>query len=300
MDKKETHLPWEKLALYAEGNGRPDGEERRHLSRCRKCHAAYAEAVRYRAASLAEPEVFALPAEIAEAGVAVAHGGHSAGGRHRRTVRRRLLPRAALAGAALAALFLVLFPFLPGDESALDPALLHPIRLALAETSASGMILSGVERHGGAPRVAYRSGHPPEDDEALVHSLRTLNGLYAGNPEDADVATWLVAAYLATGQLENARDFVNESRKRFPSHAMLIGLEVSIAYRESDLDRAESLLRDALGSDGTDPALLFNLGLLLGERGEMEESRHLLERAADSGGTLAGARAQALLDSLHR
>src|SRR5262249_60568109 len=68
-----AHVSSEDIARLAEGTLPPEPAEviLAHLSRCRSCMAAYVEAVRYRAAWLAEPHAFKPPEDVLEHGRAL-------------------------------------------------------------------------------------------------------------------------------------------------------------------------------------------------------------------------------------
>src|SRR5262245_33637961 len=99
-----SHVSNEEIARLAEGTLPAESAESilAHLSRCRSCMAAYVEAVRYRAAWLAEPDAFKPPKDVLERGRAVLRRGES----QPRRARPRTWPRRALAaGGSLAALW---------------------------------------------------------------------------------------------------------------------------------------------------------------------------------------------------
>ena len=54
-------------------------------------------------------------------------------------------------------------------------------------------------------------------------------------------------------------------------------LDAIVAYRTSDLDRAENLLREALEANPRDGAALLNLALVQYENGQPESARHTLQ-----------------------
>ena len=124
---------------------------------------------------------------------------------------------------------------------------------------------------GGQRVLAGRGGEVPTGHDGGDRRERTpVHGGRAQTLERIDVLGGAVAgvAFPAitgkpAGQIGNARVYVTEARTRYPAEPCLATLAAIIAYRESDLGRAEALLREALRMDPQNLAASFNLGLLL-------------------------------------
>ncbi len=300
MREQTTHLDWDELAQLADGRATLDEDGWRHLATCRSCFGAYAEAVQVRGGMIAVPEAFTPPPELIAAGKAIAGGRQPRRGRSPARDKSRpglpASPRLVLAGVALLILLaaLLLVPRL--RDHGVDPDMVAPIRLALVETSTAGMILPGAEGSAGFERPVYRSGMPV-DAGVLDNSLASLAALYAENESPA-LAYWLVSGYLAAGRLDHAHAFARKALERFHGEAQLLHLQAIVAYRRSELDMAEALLRRLLARNERDATALFNLGLLLNEKGETGEALRLLKKAVGDDGSLLEMRVQTALDSL--
>src|SRR5262249_59286493 len=96
----DDHVSAEDIARLAEGTLPPETAEviLAHLSRCRSCMAAYVEAVRYRAAWLAEPDAFKPPPDVLERGRALFRPETSV---RRARARQALAARSPAAAASL-------------------------------------------------------------------------------------------------------------------------------------------------------------------------------------------------------
>jgi Flp pilus assembly protein TadD len=319
MDENKGHLPWENLAQLAEGHDTLTEAQWRHLGRCRECVGAYTEAVRYRSAWLHEPQSFTVPVDLQNAAGAIAEPGSATDrarpantGRQGRSgggltsLLSGLLPqRRALATAmtvtatvaATIALLAVILVVALQQRPTREAEPLAPLRLAMVEASAAGMILPGIEAQELPSLPAYRSGLSIED-KGLRTALTDLANRRSEEPENQDLAFWLVAGNLAAGQIDNAGVFARQARQAFPEDDRLPVLEAIIAYRRSELDRAEELLRAAILRNPDDGVARFNLAILLRERGGESEARLLLQRNLGTGTTVLDRRARAVLDSL--
>ena len=303
------HIPIETLAALAEGHCDParEAEIRGHLSRCRRCFSAYAEAVRFRSILLDDPNAFAPAEEVIRLGQAVAAGEpgrrsqtvpepRAVGGR--RPVRLRPVILAAPVAAALLLAALVWLPDLVRTEPQMDPSVLARIQAAVTETSARGMFLPAGQVMTGGESPVYRSGTAAGRAD-LEEAVEALARLYQRGQPTRALSFWLVSGQVAAGQLGNARAYAVEARGRFPEDQRFATLEAIIAFRESDLTRAEELLREVLRRDSTDQCALFNLGFMLDEQGRQDEAAYFLRAAQRCGpGTPLGLRAAALLAAM--
>jgi hypothetical protein len=302
------HISLETLAALAEGRCDPAREEelRGHLASCRVCFSAYADAVRFRAVLLDDPDAFTPADELVRIGDAVAAGIPAAfpGGitEPERIGRGRLLrPHPVAAAAAILAVLFVALLWLPGllqKAPPLDPATLACIQAAISETSARGMVLPAGQATASGEAPVYRSGSSTLQAD-LPAAVESLARMYQQIGPSRALSFWLVSGQVAAGQLDNARAYALEARARFPEDARFAALEAIIAYRESDLKRAELLLREVLQRDSTDQAALFNLGFMLEEQGRRAEATRCL-RAAERCGpeTPLGIRARTLLAAM--
>lgn len=278
LTEPDAHVSLEELASVAEG--RPASEETiLHLSRCRECMAAYADAVRYHAAWVARPEDFqAAPAT-------------DAGGVERRP---STVPIVALAGAAAAILavagLLTLGPWRSATRGDVPPAVQH----LLVHASATGLVFPGAEAGAAARRPSYRAGSGAADEatvaiEALRESVergdRSNDRLYA-----------LIAGLIATNRVDLASDYIAEARGRAPQDPRFLVLEAMVSARRGDGAGAEALLQRARELDPRDPTVALDLGIVVaGTRGLTDARPHLLETIARAPGSPLAQRARQVL-----
>jgi Flp pilus assembly protein TadD len=115
-----------------------------------------------------------------------------------------------------------------------------------------------------------------ERNDAISSAITQLARAYREDAEP-DVAHWLISGYLATGDVESAGIYAHDARVRFPDDSRFLVLDAIVAYRSSDMDRAERLLQTALGSDPNNGAALLNLALVQYETGRWDSARRTLE-----------------------
>ena len=274
--REGEHIEIETLAALAEGRADEAlaAELAAHLAECRSCMAAYADAVRYRSAWVAEPQAFAPTSamlrqgEDAFAAPAV---------RSRRALPGRLVPAVAIAALAAAVGF-VAWRLQPAEPAAL--------RAALERESSQGLVLPGGE--GGADRETQVQRGPTRD-AAIESMVARAARRYEGGDRSAATAYEVAAGYLVTGNLDASRDYVNEGLRAHPGDRPLSILAAVLEYRNSNLERAEQLLREVLQRSAGDAVATLDLAIVLEERGASDEARALLETliALHSGAPLA-------------
>jgi len=176
--------------------------------------------------------------------------------------------------------------------------LFQPLQQAAASASAEGsIVLPGVEGAVATTSPLHRSGFVQPDD-AISSALTGLTRAYREKPT-TDVAHWLITGYLATGELESARLYVQDARLRFPDDTRFLVLDAIIAYRSSDMDRAERLLQTALVTDPHNGAAMLNLALVQYEMGQWQAARRTLELVrTEFPGSPLEARASTLISDL--
>jgi Flp pilus assembly protein TadD len=290
----EWHLSEEQLAALVEGGGGDSALLREHLRSCPDCAEAFEEVARYRAVWMADASVFRASDDL------VALAETTAAKREPFAVwlswRPAVLATAAVALVLVAALAI----WQPGIESEPEYAdLLAPLQQAVAVASMQGSILiPGGEAAASTTSPMHRAGFVAQT-EIIASSLGRLSDVYHENPDNPDIAHWLISGYLATGQLDNAQVFVEDTRRRFPSDIRFLVLEALVAYRLNDMNRAERLLQTAVHSDPAYGPALVNLGLVQYERGQWDSARRVFEtvRVQFAGSPLED-RANALLAGL--
>lgn len=178
----------------------------------------------------------------------------------------------------------------------LDASMLAPVRGAVETATMWGpIVLPGGERLIDGKGSVYRSGFVPVDDE-LETSLKYLYDEYRDGRGSSDVAYWLSAGYLSTGQIDAARDVCAEARETDPDDLRLMLIDGIIAYLDRDVVRSESLLRFALKKHPDDPVVGINLAIVLGNHGDAAEAREILIHVREKHvGTPFAARADTVL-----
>jgi len=251
-----VHLDPEELAILAEGQ-RPSPQVVEHLAQCRSCMSAYADVVRYRAATLVFPDAF----EDSDPGPWTAVG--------RARARWLALAACLVVGLGIA---------LTLGTIRRQPAARDPISALLERSSGQGLVLPGGEAGAVGATLAYRSGRTAsEDAEQAVEALRTR---YEREPARGREVTRLAAGLVALGRLDLARDYVAEGLAATPQSAPLLTLAGIVAYRNGDDAQAERHLRDAVMAAPGDLTAALDLGLLLCERREPESAKPCLERVS--------------------
>jgi tetratricopeptide (TPR) repeat protein len=297
-DDVSRHLSVDEIAVLAEGEigARERDAALGHLATCRSCMAVYADAVRYRAAWLARPDLFRTPETLVRFALEALR-------RDDAPPTRRTRPPASIAPmVAVAAAFVIIAGLgfgwgLFGRGRAGDKELPAPIRAALETSSATGLVIPGGERGADTPPPELRSGDAvaPPDLATAVEQARTRYESGHRAPEDGYA---VAAGLLALGQLDAARGYSDEARRRAPEDFRLHVLAANIAYRSSDLAAAERELRSALEIRHGDPVASLDLGLVLAEQGQRDAAIDVLTTLAPGGSDPLSTRARRELAAL--
>jgi len=294
----ELHLTDDQIAALADDS---IGEAQRaflieHLRQCETCHDAFQDTLRYRCILLADASVFRAPDD------AVAMAKRISRDRHAETARRapRLVPRMGFALAAAAVLVAAAAVWHSGIRPGArgNDRWFEPLQDAAASASAEGsIVLPGVESASAMTSPLHRTGFV-EKNAAISSALTELARVYREDA-DPDVAHWLISGFLATGDVESAGIYVHDARFQFPDDTRFLVLDAIVAYRSSEMDRAERLLHTALDSDPHNGAALLNLALVQYEMGQWDSARHTLQlvRSQFPGSPLE-ARASTLISDL--
>ena len=263
-----------------------------HLRSCESCHAAYLDTVRYRAILLSDSTVFRAPDAVIDRARRVARPAT-------REPRVRWFEPRLVAGLTAAAVVVIAgVAWYTHHQPASYSEYLPTLRQAAAVASADGsIVLPGVEGFVAATTAEHRTGFV-QPDGAITAALTGLTTAYRDHP-DPDVAHWLISGYLATGDVESGRLYIQDARLRFPEDTRFLVLDAIVAYRSSDMARAENLLRTALDANPRDGAALLNLALVQYESGQWDSARRTLQlvRSQFAGSPLE-ARATTLISDL--
>lgn len=164
----------------------------------------------------------------------------------------------------------------------------QPIQAAVGEFSRVGeMVLPGGESYVGGSGPLFRSLGGSLHDP-LAAPLKDLLAKFLAGSRSPDVAYWLVAGYLSSGEGRTASIYVSAARERFPDDPRLMVLDAAVAYFGRDLARSERLLRDAAKSRLDDPpsdplaaVAQINLAVVLRDQGKFAEAREILRYVAE-------------------
>ena len=231
-----AHLSEETLAVLAERGAQGPADERslQHLTRCRSCLAAYADAVRYRTAWLAAPELFDASGAASMPKVA--------------GVPQRRLGFTWPAAAALLLVVGLSVPLLIPKPRV--PAATGPIAALLERASATDLVYHGGERGAAAEPLPYRAGGI--ESRAADTAIEALRQRYEANAARSLPDLYaLAAAFTAAGRTDLAHDYVQEGRALAPEHPGFLLLAAVLANREHDPQRADQLLRQARAQRST-------------------------------------------------
>ena len=276
----QLHLTQAQLSTMADG-AIPEAERallEEHLHTCRSCYLAYQDAVRYRAIWETDPSVFRAPAAI----TAIAHETPLRGSRHvepSKRARRSWVPAlgAVAAVLALVAVLAVWRPDILRPQHSEYSELFGPVRAAVEKASTGGsIVLPGAESVAAVTVPTHRAGFV-EANPVVSKALRDLAEAYRDDRTAPEVAHWLISGFLAVGQLENARLYVEDARRRYPGDQRFVILEAIVAYRSSDMARAERLLQFALQQDPLSGVALLNLALVQYEQGQWDVAQRTFE-----------------------
>lgn len=281
------HLPHEEIATFIDGTvGEIDKARIRvHLQSCADCREAYRYAVRFRGSHDGLPVDESPSAEVVAAAKAIAE--RSPRQRRRANRDRRRTPRLNPAGravvaAAVVAVFVAAVLWLRPIPAMFDPysVELAPVTRAMITASERNpLVLPGVENDIDPSPATLRSGPAPISRE-LDNSLSVLAVAYNGESISKHEVQWLIAGYLATGQLENARVYITNARARYDNDTDLMILEGVLAYNDSDLERALGMFEAVLERNPGDVVAVFNLAVVASEMDD-ERAKSMFERVLD-------------------
>lgn len=262
---ESAHLSEETLGALAERGAQTSADELhlQHLARCRSCLAAYADAVRYRTAWLAAPELFTRSG--ARVGTTLFPA---------RVSPRRLAPALAAAGLLVAVGLGV--PWLQ-ERTAPAPVATGAIAALLERASATEMVYPGGERGAAAQVLPYRAGGL--ENQPATEAIDALRQRYeaTGAQHLADLYA-LAAALTAAGRTDLAHDYVQEGRAMAPEHTGFLLLAAVLAQREGNVARADRLLRQAREIAPHDATLMLDHAILLQGSGASAEATSLLRQ----------------------
>jgi tetratricopeptide (TPR) repeat protein len=272
----EAHLSIEDLSVMAEGHAAPP-DAVVHLSKCRSCMAAYADAVRYRVAWLAHPEDFRG-----------SYASPRVPGNDRLLSRRSPFEIGAWVGAAaLVAIGVAIVALPPWRHPGNEPKLPSPIRHLLAYASSEGLVFPGGEAGAAGEGPSYRA-RPAATEEASA-ALEALRQRIEAGDRSLDRLYALAAGLIATDRIDLADDYLGEARDRTPQDHRFVVLAAIVASRRGEMAEAETLLLRARRLAPRDPTVALDLGLVAIQTRGIKAARPYLFEASrqDSGSPVA-------------
>jgi tetratricopeptide (TPR) repeat protein len=295
------------IASFIEGTQNKSDSARiaKHLQSCRHCFDIYQDAAISRGLLAAGSSAFDSHQELIEAGRKVFSLSDSAEGapqegkyppKRSRFGRHFRLRLALVCVVAIVAVGLMRFNLNSGGDAGPNQLIPLPVRAAVEQASMRGnFVLPGGEDGLDATGSAYRSGYVPLTD-TLESALNDLFQIYHEGDTSLDVVYWLLAGYVATGQIDAARVLAASALKGHPDASQLLVLDGIISYRDGDLDRAQDRLLAAYELDPDDVVVALNFAIVLGERGDVARAEELLTRIArEHAGSPLAARAEEIL-----
>jgi tetratricopeptide (TPR) repeat protein len=184
-----------------------------------------------------------------------------------------------------------------GGDAGPNHIIPSPVLHAVEQASLRGnFVLPDGERGLDAAGGSFRSGYVPLTD-ALESALDDLFQAYQEGDTSLYVAYWLLAGYVATGQMDAARILSASALDAHPDVSRLLIIDGIIAFRDGDLDRSQDRLFAAYELDPDDAVSALNLAIVMGERGDIARAEELLARILrEHAGTPLAARAQEILE----
>ena len=278
----KPHLNDEELTCFIDGTCSDNDRARivKHLKSCAHCSEAYREAVLYK--GLWRSGVGDL--EASEESIDLAR---RALDRVKKPASSPTFPAKYIRAITIAASIVIIVTFgisyhFTGRDGipSLDQNHIAPIREAVESASMNGhFVIPGGERSIGTVPEAYRSGYVRIND-----SLRTALAYFAGEFQDEAtsraVMYWLLGGYIATGQINTARDLASEAIREFPADIDMMVFDAIVSYMEGDTMACERSFRQVLAREPGNPYANLNLAVLLSERGDESGALVLLEYVA--------------------
>ncbi len=292
---RRAHLDDEELSSFID---EACGESDRvriieHLKSCARCSESYREAVLYKGLMMSGASDLETSEESSELARQVLDRDKDqvAGRIDMKPVRSLKLQRKYSRLIAIAASIVIIVTLGISYHytnrrriPALDQNQIVPIRVALELASMNGhLVIPGGERSIDTVSEAYRSGYVRIND-----SLRTALAYFAGEFQEDKISRgvvyWLLGGYIATGQVNAARDLASQAIKEFPADIDMMIFDAIVSYMEGDVAISERTFRQVLKREPDNLCARLNLAVVLSERGDESEALELLERVVDEHG----------------
>lgn len=295
------------IASFIEGikNKSDSARIAKHLQSCRHCFDIYQDSAINRGLLNSGSSAFDSHKELIEAGKQVFSLSDSSKGalkegkqppKRSRFGRHFRLRLALFSIMAVVAVGLMWINLDRGGDAGPNHSIPKPVLDAVEKATAMGkFVLPGGEGGLDAAGGAYRSGYVHLTD-SLDSALKELFQAYDEGDTSLAVAHWLLAGYVATGQIETASFLAASALKAHPDAPQLIILDGIIACQDGDLDRAQDRLMEAYERNRDDVVAALNLAIVIGERGDVDRAEELLTGIVrEHAGSALAARAEEIL-----
>lgn len=290
MSKSDYYHPSpEEIAAFVDGAlGEIDeARVRVHVECCENCLETYRYAARFAGSHAGVVFDDSPGAEAVRAAKALA--GRR---RHRRAAARTGVGRwmagltpagRAVAATAVVVVFMAVAIWLWPAGGGFDPwsDSMAPVTDAMVHASERNpLVIPGAESEISAAPATVRSGPAPVT-RSLEEALSAMAIEYNRGANSPDEAQWLIGAYLATGQLVNARVYLEDAGRRYPDDPDIKTLEGILAWSDSDLGRAADLFESVLDDEPEHLTALYNLAVVKKESRDNEGAREMFERVRE-------------------
>jgi predicted Zn-dependent protease len=114
---------------------------------------------------------------------------------------------------------------------------------------------------------------------------------YKNTAPPAAEAYWLAAGYIAVSELDIAHAYLSEAQRLYPEDRRLQLLSAHLAYKQSDLSRARTILERMVREDPDEGLAQLNLGIVLKELDDPRSRQVLRDLQRRFSGTALAERA---------
>jgi hypothetical protein len=256
-----------------------------HLNSCERCSEIYHESVVDCGLSEADRSLRREISELVEEGLAIAVCKKAARSSRKRrsrssvllipaSVQRYMATAAAVVLVVAAGIWMLNIDSNIGRQ--IPGSVLEPLQSAAESISRSGpIIIHGGESAVGEESAVIRAGFVPMTNP-IRRSVDYLYSRYENDSATPEEIYWLAAGYVATGQVDLARDLVADARRNGIDDLEILNLEALIAYIGGDLERAEDLFHSIHVLYPSDAVSSINFAVVLRESGKQEDSSRVL------------------------
>ena len=133
----------------------------------------------------------------------------------------------------------------------------------------------------------YVAANQSETQGKLEKARELYQQLHEKHPKNPEYLHRLAVVNTRLQRMGEANSYYEQARKLDPKNVRLLADMGYFAYLAGDLPGAERILRDAIRLKPSDPRATNNLAIVVGARGNMEESLALLREVSSDADALA-------------